>query len=156
MMTLGLAAMFYGAVLRNYLLEKQTELKIPLILLTVFYFVCLVAAQKFYYKEGWVSWFNTQLFSFALFYLLVTKVKLTHKFFIYIGRISYSLYLLNALVIGLVFYVFGDFAFTSIGFYVVLLSTFIASIFVADLSYRFIEKPGLSLSKRYVFRPTNT
>ncbi len=156
MMTLGLAAMFYGAVLRNYLLEKQTELKIPLILLTVFYFVCLFAAQKFYYREGWVSWFNTQLFSFALFYLLVTKVKLTHKFFIYIGRISYSLYLLNALVIGLVFYVFGDFAFTSIGFYVVLLSTFIASIFVADLSYRFIEKPGLSLSKRYVFRPTNT
>ena len=151
-MPLGLAAMFYGAVLRNYLIEKQTELRVPLILITIFYFLSLMITQKMYYLDGWLSWFMTQLGAFGLFYLLVTKVKLTSSFAVYMGRISYSLYLLHALVIGVVFYLFDDFAFTDIGFYFVVMVTFIVSILFADFSYRVIEKPGVKLARKFTFK----
>jgi peptidoglycan/LPS O-acetylase OafA/YrhL len=146
---LGLSAMFYGAVLRNYLIDKQTELKIPVILLTAFYFISLYIAQKFYYQEGWAMWYLTQVAAFASFFLLVTKVKLNHAFFVYLGRVSYSLYLFNAVVIGVVFYFLGEFAFTNLGFVTVIVAVVIGSIFVAELSYRYAEKSGLALSRKF-------
>ncbi|WP_057832358.1 acyltransferase family protein [Colwellia sp. TT2012] len=148
-MPLGLSAMFYGAVLRNYLLEKQTELKIPLIILTIFYFASLFVAQRMYYLDGWLSWYVTQLSAFTVFYLLVTKIKLNNPFFIYLGKVSYSLYLLHAVVIGAVFHLFGDFAFTSLGFALVFLTVLIVSIIVAELSCRFVEKPGVTLARKF-------
>lgn len=152
---LGLAAMFYGAILRNYLIENQTALKVPLIVLTIFYFVCLFMAQKLYYLDGWVFWFITQVSAFTFFYLLVTKIKLNQAFFVYLGRISYSLYLFNAVVIGVVFYFLDDFAFTNIGFFTVIFLVIIGSIFVAELSYRLAEKPGLALSRRFTSKYKN-
>ena len=149
MMSLGLALMFYGAVLRNYLLEKQETLKNPLIILTVFYFTCLLISQKFYYSDGWVRWFVTHVFSFVLFFTLVTKVKLNNILAVYLGRISYSLYLLNPLAIGVIFYLFGDFAFTNIGFMLVILTTLLSSILIAAISYRFIEQPSLVLARKF-------
>jgi peptidoglycan/LPS O-acetylase OafA/YrhL len=146
---LGLSAMFYGAVLRNYLIDKQIELKVPVILLTAFYFISLFVAQKFYYQEGWAMWYFTQVAAFASFFLLVTKIKLNHSFFVYLGRVSYSLYLFNAVVIGIVFYFLGDFAFTNIGFVSVTILVVVGSILIAELSYRFAEQPGLALSRKF-------
>lgn len=151
-MPLGLAVMFYGAVFRNYLLEKQTELRMPLILLTTFYFTSLFMAQKMYYLDGWLAWFVTHLAAFSLFFILVTRVKLTNLFAVYLGRISYSLYLLHSLVIGLVFYLFSDFSYSESGFVLVTLCVVVGSIFIADLSFRFIEKPGLGLARRVMVK----
>ena len=149
---LGLAAMFYGAVLRNYLIEKQVELKTPLIGLTVFYFISLFFAQNMYYQEGWLPWYLTQVFAFISFYLFVTKVKLHHPIFVYLGRVSYSLYLFNAVVIGIVFYFLGDFAFTNIGFITVIIMVIVGSIMFADVSYRLVEKPGVALSRKFTLK----
>ena len=41
---------------------------------------------------------------------------------------------------------FGNFAETELGFYIVMISVLAGSILVADLSYRFIEKPGVRLA----------
>lgn len=150
-MPLGLAAMFYGALLRNYLIDKQENLKIPLILLAGFYFLSLFIAQRMYYLEGWFSWYITHVAAFVLFYVLVTKVKLTDRFSVYIGRISYSLYLLHPFLIASVFGLFDNFAYTEYGFYVVIAITLVASILVADLSYRLIEKQSLKLSRNFVY-----
>jgi len=148
-MPFGLAVMFYGALLRNYFIAKQTELRIPLIMLTVFYFICLFVASNFYYQEGWLKWFTSHLAAFAVFYILITKVKLHNALAVYLGRISYSLYLLHSMVIGVVFNIFGDFAYTEYGFYLVIISVLVCSVLFAEFSYRFIEKPGVRLAGRY-------
>lgn len=147
-MPLGLAIMFYGALLRNYFIEKQTELTKPLIFLTVFYFSALLIADHFYYVDGWLKWFLTHVMAFSTFFLLVTKVKLHQAIAVYLGRVSYSLYLLHAMVIGVAFEVFGDFAYSGVGFVVTLITIIGASILCADLSYRFIEKPGVELARK--------
>jgi len=94
-MPFGLAIMFYGALLRNYFIEKKTELQKPIILLTVFYFICLFIADHFYYLDGWLKWFISHLAAFFVFFILITKVKLHNLVAVYLGRISYSLYYKN-------------------------------------------------------------
>ena len=148
-MPLGLGIMFYGALLRNYFIDKQAKLRTPLILLTIFYFSCLFFADHLYYLNGWQKWFASHLVAFIVFFLLITKVKLHSAFAVYLGRISYSLYLLHSLVIGVVFNVFGDFSYTNVGFYLVIISVLIGSVLSADICYRYIEKPGVRLAGRF-------
>lgn len=146
LMPQGLAIMFYGSLLCNYFIKKQSELLKPLVILTVLYLILLSVADKFYYVDSWLKWFFTHLAAFFMFFLLITKVKLNNRIAVYLGRISYSLYLLHTLVINVVFKMFGNFAETELGFYIVMISVLAGSILVADLSYRFIEKPGVRLA----------
>jgi len=148
-MPLGISVMFFGALLRSYFIDKQTGLRNPLIILAVFYLICLVVATKIYYQDGWLKWFSSHIVAFLLFFAFITKVKLRHKFFVYIGRISYSLYLLHSLIIGVVFYLLGDFSYTSLGFYCVMILVLLISVFVADISYRIIENPSVALAKKF-------
>jgi peptidoglycan/LPS O-acetylase OafA/YrhL len=154
-MIFSIGAMFYGSLLKNLLIDKQQELRLPLVWLTVFYFISLFFAHNLYYLDGWLKWFLTDAFAFILFFVLVTKIKLQNSITVYLGRISYSLYLLHSLVIGLAFSAFGDFSYTNMGFYLILITTVLGSIFFADLSYRFIEKPGVRLSKLFVHNAIN-
>lgn len=150
-MAFGIASMFYGALLRNYFIDNQKELRNALIILTLFYFACVLLATQLYYLDGWLKWFLSHLLAFIFFFILITKVKLTSFWAIYTGRISYSLYLLHSLVIGFVFHFLGDLAYTTAGFYFVILLVLVISIVVSDLSYRFIEKPSVILGRKYKF-----
>lgn len=145
MMPQGLAVMFFGALLRNYFIDKQPGVGKSLIILAVFYFSCMSIADYFYYADSWVKWFSTHTIAFCVFCLFITKIKLNNKLSVYLGRISYSLYLLHPMVIGLTFYLLGDFSYTGTGFYIVILCVVVASIVCADLSYRYIEKPAVDI-----------
>ena len=145
-MSFGLASMFYGAVLRNYILEKQYSLRNPLIFLTIFYFLSCFFAQKLYYLDGWLVWFVSHLGAFSLFFILVTFIKLNNRIWVYLGRISYSLYLLHSLIIGVVFYLLGDFSYTEVGFIIVIICVVVGSILAADLSFRVMEKTGITIA----------
>jgi peptidoglycan/LPS O-acetylase OafA/YrhL len=148
----SIAVMFYGALLRSYFLGGNTELRNVLILLALFYFICLLVTQKVYFQNGWLKWFITDVIAFCLFFLLITKMKLHNIIAVYLGRISYSLYLLHSLAIGIIFHFFNDIAFTGIGFLLVIICTITASILMAEFSYRFIETPGLILANKYIVK----
>jgi peptidoglycan/LPS O-acetylase OafA/YrhL len=154
-MPLGISVMFYGALLRSYFIDKQSELRNPIIILSIFYIVCLFFATKLYYQDGWLKWFLSHIFAFMMFFALITKVKLRNSFFVYIGRISYSLYLLHSLMIGVAFYLLGDFSYTNLGFYFVLILVFILSVLMADISYRIIESPSISLGSKLTVKYKN-
>jgi len=150
MLPQGLAVMFYGSLLCNYFIKKQVELKKPLIILTIFYFMSLFIAQNIYYSDNWLIFFSSHLIAFFVFFLLITKVKLHNSLAVYLGRISYSWYLLHILIVKAVFSLFGDFAFTTLGFYLVIATVLIGSILIADISYRLIEKPGVRIAIKVV------
>ncbi|PLR90765.1 acyltransferase family protein [Bacillus sp. T33-2] len=82
------------------------------------------------------------LFTFSLNWAPFTKV-LTNRVFIYLGKISYSVYLVHPII--LLFFVYATkniLPLNSLIFFVLLLS-----LSVASLMYKYVEKPSISLGR---------
>ncbi|MDN5287056.1 MAG: hypothetical protein JWR38_3330 [Mucilaginibacter sp.] len=104
------------------------------------------------------------LIGILLFFLSLygTSTKHLPSAFVYLGRISYGLYVFHITMFFLVYVVFKDelAAFSKmIGLYewrnnVGFLIAFIAAITTSMLSYRFFEKPFLRLKRRFTFIPS--
>jgi len=151
-MPLGLAAMFYGSVLRSWLMDKNKELKVPVYILTILFFIVLFFAQKMYYLEGWAKWYATYVLAFAMFYSLISICKLHNKVFVYIGRISYSLYLLHPIAISIVLCFWSADSLSSLSLIIFCVLAFILSFSFASFSYHFIENPSLVLGRKFIFK----
>jgi peptidoglycan/LPS O-acetylase OafA/YrhL len=151
-MPLGLASIFYGSIVRSWLIDKNKDLKLTVLLLTLLFFIMLFVAQKMYYLDGWAKWYVTYIVAFCLFYSLITICKLHSKIFIYIGRISYSLYLLHPIVISLLIFFWWENTFTSLSLMIFCALAVVLSFAVASFSYHFIEKPSLVLSSKFKFK----
>lgn len=108
----------------------------------------------------WQFFMSTQLA--WLFFLAAAFIGfpylLTNWFTIYIGRISYSIYLIHPLVIvglikaGVYSTIYSKFPSTTTSFIVSFLVSYVLTIAAASASYRLIELPGLSLGKLVVGR----
>ncbi|MHA2936927.1 acyltransferase family protein [Vibrio sp. RC27] len=144
---IALSVMFYGSFLRYYLINNRTELLLPLVAISIFYMVCLFITFKLYYQDVWVRWYLTYFFSFFFCILLLTKVKIRNKIFVYLGKISYSFYLLHMLCIAIVFHYFKE---MEISFVLATLVSLFFTIVLSDLSYRFIEMKSISMGRRFV------
>ncbi|MFZ6772451.1 acyltransferase family protein [Undibacterium sp. SXout7W] len=70
---------------------------------------------------------------------------LSHRFFVYIGKISYSLYLYHWLVFGVITMWLPD-----LGLYFRIGLMLFLSFVLAHLSYRFVEQPMLKLGRQYL------
>ncbi|WP_158748904.1 acyltransferase [Acidobacterium sp. S8] len=94
--------------------------------------------------------------------LLGTSAKYLPKAAVYLGRISYGLYIFHAFVLFMVFHVWKvrltELSLTlHLSYWRDALGTVITlalTILVAVLSYRFFEKPFLQLKKRFTFVPS--
>lgn len=95
-----------------------------------------------------------------LFFLttLGTPQKFIPKIFVYLGRISFGLYMFHSLVFHLVFNNFKTywekplllFQFSSITIYLIgTILVFLITIIMAGLSYRYFERPFLKLKERF-------
>lgn len=78
-------------------------------------------------------------------------ISLENKFFDYLGKISFGLYVYNPLVIFLMAYVFNLFSINNILIKQILIYVFaiLAIIFVAHISYNYYEKRFLKLKTKY-------
>ena len=77
-------------------------------------------------------------------YDLVAIQVLTTPIFIYLGKISYSLYLLHAVILLAMLHAF----YGVIRLPVLLLLSIGVTFIVSDLAYRFVEKPAINISRR--------
>lgn len=145
----ALSIMFYGAFLRNYLLDRRDELFTQVMLLSIFYFILLFITFKFYYQDGWIKWYTTYLFAFVFCILLLTKFKINNRVFVYFGKISYSFYLLHTISIVIVFHFLGNEAFTEIRFLAATTLSFCLTVALSDLSYRLIEARAVSIGGKF-------
>lgn len=87
------------------------------------------------------------IFTFALNWRIFTRI-LTNKFFLFLGKISYSLYLVHPIILLLYVYYGKNFLpLKSLIFFVPVLS-----ILIASLMYKYIERPSISLGKFFIKR----
>jgi peptidoglycan/LPS O-acetylase OafA/YrhL len=148
-MPLGLATMFLGALLRNHYSDNSISNKHVVIILGV-YFITMLLAQNLYYLSGWPRWFSAYAVAISVFLFFTYKVNFKHEFLSYIGRISYSMYLLHMLVLAFVFNTFSLFSYQLLGGIFSFVLTLILSVLLADISYRIFEMKSAALCRSFM------
>ena len=154
-MPLGIASMFLGALLRKHYSEKSISTN-QLVIILFIYFSAMFVAQNLYYLSGWPRWFSAYAVAVVIFLGLAYKIKPHNMFLSYIGRISYSMYLLHMLVLAFIFNVFGMFSYELFGGLVSLVLTLILSTLLADISYRFCEIKSSNLCRNLMLKKVNS
>jgi peptidoglycan/LPS O-acetylase OafA/YrhL len=145
---LGLSCMFVGTVIKSYVLDNDKgALKYLLSMLAVLTFV-IPTACYFYFGESWYQFASAYLVAFALFYVLSTKIRLTSRFFVFTGAISYSVYLIHQVVLKVYYETIGISLQENYGllFSFVFCSVFI--ILAASFAYYLVEKPSIALGRK--------
>jgi len=147
---ISLSFMFYGSILRHYLLGEKKGQNFQPIILFLFIFTILFFTLKFNYQDGWFKWYLTNFISFSLCILLLTKYKIKNTILLYFGKISYSFYLLHGVIIAVLFSQFNTLVETWFGWLLVSILSLAVTTLISHFSYRFIEYEVGLISKRFI------
>lgn len=141
---LGLSCMFIGALLKEWFIDKEPSSKPKVIISLTAFFVLLPVTCTLYYSDGWYAFLLPYLSAFLLFIAAISFAKIETKAVVYMGTISYSVYLIHPIIIELYFHYTGE----GFGVFADFVIYTILVILVTSLTYRFIEKPAISLGQK--------
>jgi peptidoglycan/LPS O-acetylase OafA/YrhL len=153
---LALFLMFTGAIIRQAVLDRNIQATSHLTgLLAVFFAVlpaiCLLAYNHdFGFNEKWYQYWTSYTLAVAVFMLGITSCRLTGRVMVFLGTISYSVYLLHPVVWQ---------AFEAIGVTpqvlhpdLIILVFGVATLAVSTFTYMCIEKPAIALGRAVIRR----
>ncbi|EMS96075.1 acyltransferase [Agrobacterium tumefaciens str. Cherry 2E-2-2] len=156
---LGLTVMFWGLLWRHGAGEEAGVHARRLILATslLIVFTMPVVSLLSYnvdmgFGETWYRYTIAYYAGMALFALFTTKLRITHPVFVWLGAISYSVYLLGPVAQPIVEYVLPYRQLAPYPIHVTIILTFALTVIMAYLSYRFIELPSQKLGKKLASR----
>jgi len=157
---LALSLMFFGSVWRQWLLgEHSRQLTRNLVMLFVAFTVLLPPTLIMAYSkdmgtgETWGRYVFTYAFAITSFLLLTRSVRLNHPALVWLGAVSYSLYLLHPSMLML-----SEFLLKPTGASALTIALFatLLTLGAAHLSFRLIETPFIQLGKRLNNRNAKT
>ncbi|WP_268797022.1 acyltransferase family protein [Pseudomonas huanghezhanensis] len=149
---LALSLMFFGSVWRQWLLgEHSRQLTRNLLLLLVGFAVLLPPTLIMAYNkdmgtgETWGRYLFTYFVAISSFLLLTRSVRLHHPALVWLGAVSYSLYLLHPSMLMLSHWLLEP---TGASPLIVALFATVLTLGFAHLSFRLIETPFIQLGRR--------
>lgn len=148
---LSLSIMFYGAILSETI-EKNSILFCKKNLIPLFFFfLILFFTMIFNYGDGWLKWFNTYLISFISCVLLLTYFKIHNHVLLFLGKISYSFYLLHAPILVALYSAFFHFVqdITLLSIFIFILSSLIVTVIISYYSFVHVELRFTKLAHIY-------
>lgn len=149
---LALSLMFFGSIWRQWLLgEHSRQLTRSLVTLLSAYLLLLPPTFVLAYNqdmgngEAWSRYLFTYALAISSFLLLTLRLRLTHPLLLWLGAISYSLYLLHPSMLMLSQYLLSGLKLSHL-----LIAVFATALTLgaAHLCYRCIELPFINLGKR--------
>lgn len=157
---LALSLMFFGSIWRQWLLaEHSRQLTRCLVLVLGAYLLLLPPTLLLAYGENLIEgeaggrYLLTYAAAIGSFLLLTRNLRLDHPVLVWLGSVSYSLYLLHPSVLLLSQYLLHDLQLHPL--YTSLLAT-VLTLGVAHLSFRCIETPFIQWGKRLNNRHAKT
>lgn len=157
---LALSLMFFGSIWRQWLLaEHSKELTRNLKMLLVAFAVLLPPTLFMAYNkdmgngETWGRYCFTYAVAISSFLLLTRSVRLDHPALVWLGAVSYSLYLLHPSVAMLSEWLLSN---TGAGALVVAVFATLLTLGVAHVCFHCIESPFIQLGKRLNNRKART
>jgi peptidoglycan/LPS O-acetylase OafA/YrhL len=157
---LALSLMFFGSIWRQWLLaEHSLELTRNLKMLLIAFAVVLPPTLIMAYNkdmgtgETWGRYCFTYAVAISSFLLLTRSVRLDHPALVWLGAVSYSLYLLHPSM-GML----ADFVLAGSGASALIIALFatLLTLVAAHLCFRYIESPFIQLGKRLNNRKAKT
>ncbi|MBG0509792.1 acyltransferase [Agrobacterium sp. MOPV5] len=156
---LGLTVMFWGLLWRHGAGEETGAHMRRLILATsllIIFTVPVVSLLSYNvdmgFGETWYRYTIAYYAGMALFALFTTKLRITHPVCVWLGAISYSVYLLGPVAQPIVEYVLPYRQLAPYPVHVTIILTFALAVIMAYVSYRFIELPSQKLGKKLASR----
>lgn len=157
---LALSLMFFGSIWRQWLLaEHSKQLTRNLKMLLVAFAVLLPPTLFMAYNkdmgngETWGRYCFTYAVAISSFLLLTRSVRLDHPALVWLGAVSYSLYLLHPSVAMLSEWLLSN---TGAGALVVAVFATLLTLGVAHVCFHCIESPFIQLGKRLNNRKART
>jgi peptidoglycan/LPS O-acetylase OafA/YrhL len=150
---LALCLMFIGSLWRRFIIEgdRRCGLYSKLLMaatITSMPFISLLAYNHdMGFHETWYRYTLSYDGSLAAFYLLTTSCKITNRWAVHLGRVSYSIYLMQGTVLPL----YQKFALPHLKTLPVHVHVLIVSsivIGISGLTFRAIEEPDIQLGKK--------
>jgi len=149
--------LFYAGILFYRINNvKLTALRIALI------FACFSLQSMLFFHGGSDKDFMTQkeyiiilLIFFSLFALLTIKKLsfINNPIILFLGKISYSLYLIHLYPSGLIIAFFTNTKYFHLNFWIVIILIVLPFLFfTAYLLYKYIELPGIRISKNLIYK----
>jgi peptidoglycan/LPS O-acetylase OafA/YrhL len=157
---LALSLMFFGSIWRQWLLgEHSRQLTRCLVVLSGAYLLLLPPTLLLAYGENLVEgeaggrYLLTYTLAIVSFLLLTRSVRLQHPALVWLGSVSYSLYLLHPSMLLLSQYLLSGLPLPPL--YAAVLGTAL-TLGAADLSFRYLETPFIQWGKRLNNRHAKT
>lgn len=159
---LGLTVMFWGLLWRHGASDQAGAKLRKLILVTSLLVVVTVPVISLLsynvdmgFGETWYRYTIAYYAGMALFALFTTRLRITHPVFVWLGAISYSVYLLGPVAQPIVEYILPYRQLAPYPIHVTIVLTCVLTVIMAYLSYRFIELPFQTLGKKLAFRQSS-
>jgi peptidoglycan/LPS O-acetylase OafA/YrhL len=157
---LALSLMFFGSIWRQWLLADHSpaltrNLKMLLIAFTVLLppTLTLAYSKDMGTGETWGRYCFTYAVAISSFLLLTRRVRLDHPALVWLGAVSYSLYLLHPSMGMLSEFLLGR---TGVSALVIALFATVLTLGAAHLCFRYLESPFIELGKRLNNRKAKT
>lgn len=156
---LGLTVMFWGLLWRHGASEQAGPHLQRLILATSLLVVAAVPVISLLsynvdmgFGETWYRYTIAYYAGMAFFALFTTKLHITHPVFVWLGAISYSVYLFGPVAQPVVEYVLPYRQLAPYPVHVTIVLTCALTVIMAYLSYRFVELPSQKFGKKLASR----
>ena len=158
-MPLGLTVMFWGLLWRHGASEdggpylRRLVLFTSLLVILAVPFISLLSYNvDMGFGETWYRYTIAYYAGMALFALFTTKLRITHPLFVWLGAISYSVYLLGPVAQPIVEYVLPYRQLAPYPIHVIIILVSALTVAMAYLSYRFVELPFQKFGKKLASR----
>ena len=156
---LGLTVMFWGLLWRHGAVDQADVYMRRLIIFTSLLVVFTVPLVSFLsynvdmgFGETWYRYTIAYYSGMALFALFTTKLRITHPIFVWLGAISYSVYLLGPVAQPVVEYILPYRQLAPYPVHVMIVLAWVLTVVMAYLSYNFIELPSQKFGKKLASR----
>jgi len=149
---LALSIMFWGFLWRRAMVERLPEARALVGKLTALIFValvpvCLLAySHDFGFHETWYRYLDTYVAALCIFMLCTTRAKITAGATVFLGRISYSLYLFGPLGQEIAM-VLRPLLPAGAPVHATIALAVAVTLPIATLTYHLVEKPAIALGR---------
>lgn len=151
---MALSLMFFGMLWRFALIESdRIAYKLAILLGSAIVIAIPVMSLLAYnrdtgFQETWYRYTLSYYAAFGLFLLLTARNRITHPAFYFLGRISYSVYLIGPIAQELIFLLLPPVEHREIPGHLYVLATMLLTVLLSWACYTLAEKPAIALGKR--------
>jgi peptidoglycan/LPS O-acetylase OafA/YrhL len=144
----ALAIMFFGVLWRRHLLDGDRQARrFALIALALLVLALPAIARMGYGADDWSRYTLTYYLALGLFVLLTTRLRLESRFLLFLGAISYSIYLFGSASRVFAMALLPASAGGAFHGHLVALLTLAITLAVASAVYFLVEKPAVRLGR---------